>query len=445
MKKVKLDVKKESLLLSPSHIRFDNLTPDQKKAAKDIDEWFYAKKRSPKDLVYRLGGVGGSGKSFLIKYLIEKYKFESDECYVVAYTGQAVNVLRRSGIMAKTIHSTFMKAKEVPLMENGKPVYYRGVPVTRTKFTPIKKIPSTVKLIICDEASFVSEDLENLMLSYDVPLLEVGDPIQLPPVVGKQCFKLSNLNCFMEDIMRQALESEIIRLSMAVRHYDPIDNREYGDEVRFLWAQEDMEASFFRFKPFIKGADMILTTRNKDRKELIDLYREYILHAKSPYPIKGEKLICRQNDWNVQLGPYPLTNGTQGIAVHTVTKSEVDTAAKNFFLDFQPTFIDDDYFDGLICDSQFIRRDYGDKDSDKLSRYNPGKKFEYAHAITVHSSQGSSANTVMFFDTFNRDAEYHMRIRYTAITRAIKKLYFVLPYFEKHPGWTDLWRGGFRP
>ena len=50
-----------------------------------------------------------------------------------------------------------------------------------------------------------------------------------------------------------------------------------------------------------------------------------------------------------------------------------------------------------------------------------------------------------FLDSFNRDAEYHMRVRYTAITRAVGKLWYVLPYSKNCPHWTDLSFGGFKP
>lgn len=256
---------------------------------------------------------------------------------------------------------------------------------------------------------------------------------------------MDNLDWFMVDIMRQAEGSEIVQLSNAIRNYQPIDRYGFGNEVKFMWSQDSLEDTFIRFFPFIRGADMIMTLTNRDRRILTDLYREKIVKTTNPFPVRGERLICRQNDWNLSLGPYPLTNGTQGRAVHTVGRSEVDLATKSFILDFQPAFIDNEYFDGLLCDTDYIRRDYGDKDATEMCKYNPGKKFEYGHVITVHSAQGSSAPTVMFFDSFLHDPEYHMRVRYTAVTRAEKTLYYVLPKYQKYPGWTDLWKGGFRP
>lgn len=442
--KDKKEKKSESLLLTKSHIDYDSLNKYQREADAMIKDWFYSKKRHKSDMIFRLGGCAGSGKSYFIRYLIEDLKLTRDDCYVVAYTGQAVNVLRQAGIYAKTIHSTFMQAQDVPLRDKkGNIIYRSGIPIMTMEFRPVKRIPDTVKLVICDEASFLPEKLQDIILSYNVPILEVGDPVQLPPVAGEQCFKMDNLDYFMEGIMRQAADSEIIDLATRIRFYMPIDLSKYGKNVRFLWAQPDIEDTFYRFLPFFKSADSIITTTNKDRTIITDLYRKEIIKADGPFPMKGERLICRRSDWNLMLGDFPLTNGTQGHAVHKVGKSEVDFGHKTYTLDFRPDYISNDYYDGLLCDTEFLKKEFGDKDDIRF-RLNPGKKFEYAHAITTHLAQGSQFPSVLFLDKFIGDPEYHMRVRYTAATRAEETLTYVLPY-SKYGGWTDLRKGGFRP
>lgn len=427
--------KGEPLLISGNVIDTDMLNKYQRDAAEDFNHWFYSKK-SEKNQIRRYGGCAGSGKSFFIQYLIGKYGFTTADCIVVAYTGQAVNILRTNGIMAKTIHSTFMKANEEPLMKNGKIVTKRGIPVMVTRWVPVKSIPSTIKLIIIDESSFLPESLESILAGYNVPILEIGDPVQLPPVGGKQCFRMDNLDYFIDGVMRQHKDSEIYQLSMLIRHGLAVDTSQFQNEVRFLYAQPTIEETFYRFRPFFKGADNIITSTNKQRQVITDLYRSVILNAKSPYPIKGERMICRKNDWQLMLGPYPLTNGTAGTCLHTVGKSLVDSRTKTYFMDFQPEFIDNDYYDNLMCDSEFLTEPFG---QDKMKyNYNPGCKFEFAHAQTCHTSQGGQYNTVVFMDSFHRDEEYHMRLRYTGVTRAKKILYYIIPYSSKYPGWFDL-------
>ena len=55
--------------------------------------------------------------------------------------------------------------------------------------------------------------------------------------------------------------------------------------------------------------------------------------------------------------------------------------------------------------------------------YNTGNKFEYAEAITVHLSQGSQYNKVLYYDEWIGDRNDMLKMRYTAVTRAIDSVY----------------------
>lgn len=433
----KKDEKTSSRLLLTDHVLHESdLTPGQREVICDFDKWFTSKK-SKQCAIKRYGGVAGTGKSALIQYIIHHYNLTAEECYVVAYTGQAVNNLRQRGIMARTIHSTFMHAVEVPLVKNGKTIMRGNIPVTTVKYVPVPRISSKVKLIIVDEASFVSTSLEEILLRYNTPIIEFGDPVQLQPVVGDPCFTMRNLDVFMTDVMRQHMDSGIYRLSIDIRSGNAIDMTSYKPDVWFLYAAQDIEDTFRQFLPFIQASDMIITTTNKQRQWINDLYRKHLIGTDSPYPVKGEKLICRKNMWNMTIGAYPLTNGTIGKSVHHVGRSAVDKSANVYFMDFKPSFVDNDYFDNLMCDATYLREEVG-KHDDTIGFTRPGCKFEYAHAITTHCSQGAQADTVLFMDGYFPDPEYLARLRYTAITRAVKKLYYVIPYSRYGNHWTDL-------
>ena len=65
-------------------------------------------------------------------------------------------------------------------------------------------------------------DMWNLLLSHHIYILACGDPEQLPPINPKDNnHVLDNPHVFLDEIMRQAQESEIIRLSMHVREGHP--------------------------------------------------------------------------------------------------------------------------------------------------------------------------------------------------------------------------------
>lgn len=369
-----------------------------------------------------------------LKYLVDKYGWDRSECYVISYTGQSVNVLRNYGIMSTTIHSAFMIPQEERILDkNGKPIMRRGIPLTSIKFRPVPYIPPSVQLIIVDEASFLPESLEDILRRYNTPILEIGDPIQLPPVGGKQVFHMDNLDYFIEGVMRQNANSEIYQLGTKFRHGELIDIYSYGNEVRFLHQQESIEGTFYQFYPIFKRADLIVTSTNKQRQVITDLYRKEVIGTNSPFPREGEKMICRRNNQTMSIGDFILANGTRGVCLRTVGGSMVDKSTHTYCMDFKPDVVGDteQYFDNLICDTEFLQQPFGT--NSMTSFQHPGEKFEYGHAITTHLIQGGSAPVVIFMDALSRDREYLNRLRYTAVTRATFRLYYMIPY---HGEWS---------
>lgn len=420
-------------------LKKSQLTDGQRKAFEAFDNWWRHKDKERKQ-IFRIGGEGGSGKSWLIRFIIEHYNFTESNCYVMAYTGQATNVLRQSGIMAKTIHSTVMVPREEPVFDKKThhPIYRNGIPLTTVKFKPLKRLPKGIKLLIVDEASFLPENLETVLKNFGIPILEVGDPIQLPPVGDdRQVFHLRNLDYLITGRnMRQDMNSELYDFTSRFRRLENIDTRKYHDDVLFLYAQPTIEETFWKFYPFFKSANVIVVAENKQRQVINDMYRRHILKADSPFPVEGERMICRRNNYALSLGPYNLVNGTQGTCLRDVGRSMVDKGNRVFYMDFQPfTSTDpDEYYDNLICDTDYLQHPFG---VDSFNYYKPGEKFEYAHAITTHLMQGAQEDTILFMDSFRGNPEYLWRLRYTAATRAKKRLIYIIPY-STIPGWSDI-------
>ena len=314
----------------------------------------------------------------------------------------------------------------------------------RVRFRPTKRLRSSIKLLVVDEASFLPKSMEDTMIRYNVPILEIGDPIQLPPVADRQCFTMDNLNYFMEGVMRQHRDSEIYDFATRVRHYDDVPIHTYGNEVRFLYQQETIEDTFYRFLPFFRHADQIIVSTNRQRQIITDLYRSEIVGTNSPYPTKGERMICRRNNHGMMVDQFMLVNGMQGVCLETVGRSMVEKSTGVYFMDFQPDVVAHTglYFADMICDSDFLAQPFGENNN-LVTFPHPGEKMEYAHAITTHLSQGAQWPRVIYMDSFNNDADYLMRKRYTAITRAQKRIVYMAPY-TKYPGWTDLRNMGSR-
>ena len=71
-----------------------------------------------------------------------------------------------------------------------------------------------------------------LLLSHHRHVIALGDPEQLPPI-GEDNGVLAKPHIFLTEIMRQAQESEIIRLTMDIRAKKPLQLYN-GKEVKIL-------------------------------------------------------------------------------------------------------------------------------------------------------------------------------------------------------------------
>ena len=161
---------------------------------------------------------------------------------------------------------------------------------------------------------------------------------------------------------------------------------------------------------------MILTPKNRVRDDINRHIREHVLGYSSPTPVIGDRLVCRQNDWNRLVdGNLALTTGMVGTVVD-IDRS--DCGPGYMTIDFHPDIAHGDFL-GLRLDARYIQMDYEDRKLYGISSY---EKFEYGYATTVHQAQGSQAESVLFNDQWFYDAELTKRVRYTGITRASEKV-----------------------
>ena len=117
----------------------------------------------------------------------------------VAYTGKAAEVLRKKGCPnATTAHK----------------LIYETFPLSNGKFLHRPKISlGDYKVIVVDEISMLPKDMWQQLLSYRVFIIACGDPFQIPPISSDDDnLVLKNPHVFLDEIMRQAEDSEIIRL-----------------------------------------------------------------------------------------------------------------------------------------------------------------------------------------------------------------------------------------
>ena len=355
----------------------------------------------------------------LIRYFIESLNIKYEDVLFVAFMGKAANQMARNGLPAKTIHSAIYECEETYVYdEKGKIVKKEnGRPKTKISFRLKEKLPENIKLIVVDEASMVETKMAKDLLSFNIPVIALGDLNQLPPVFGNSYF-LKNPNVRLTQIMRQEEDNPIIWLSQQVLEGKPLKPGVYGRS--FDIKKEDLTEYHFR------SQDIILTGTNRLRYNINNFIRSEIKGIeKLEYPHVGEKVICRKNNWGLQVdGNIYLTNGTTGY-VDKIYKSSFN--GKTFKIDFKPDFTKES-FKKIEFDYKHMYAIPGKEEPSSVDLYKYGiEKFEYAYAITVFSSQGSQWPSVLYLhEDFMFDPEDKKKLMYTAITRASDTIGIVL-------------------
>ncbi len=398
----------------------EQLTADQKAADKLIEDWFLHSANQ----TFVLAGFAGTGKTTLLRHVVcETLGLIPDESAAfVTPTGKAATVLIRNGIAATTLHrliyQSITEEKEIEL--NGK-----KVKIEKLTFRRRESIDKSIKLIVLDEASMVSDDVLLDLTEFGVKLLLCGDNAQLPPVEGlNSCLQAPDYT--LRTIVRQQLDNPIIKLSEMAREGKYIPYVRYGDCVSVM-----SKRKFFgeRRKNYLLKADQIICGTNKTRAAINDEIRK--LKNRGSLPESGDKLICTLNNWEQYIDGEMRFNLVNGI-IGTVYDPFYDKSSGIGFMQFKPEFLDElcpealPFDTGIFTDGQFRYKhgDYFEKFDDNGEPVGAFtlNRFEYGYCISCHKAQGSEFDNVVVFDESFAFKEDKNRWLYTAITRAKKKL-----------------------
>ena len=369
-----------------------------------------------------IAGYAGAGKSTLVRFIIEELKTygvkETDVCFA-CFTGKAAQVLLKKGNKnVITLHK----------------LLYKSIPKESGGFVRIPNPSIPYKIVVVDEVSMAPKTLMDLLFKHDVYVICLGDPFQLPPVDKKEDNHLLDTpHIFLDEIMRQAQESEIIQLSMAIRENRPIEAFQ-GKEVQIL-NKEELNTGMLTW------ADQILVATNATRVSINTQMRKLLNFGEKPQD--GDKIICLRNYWDCfSDNEEPLVNGTIGILKNSfLTKRYLPSIVKSTdglsHIDLIiGDFISDSgmYFHSLEMDKKMI--DTGEFSLDWKTVYQlnrnpktrdiPPLEFTYGYAITCHKAQGSEWDKVLVIEEkFPFDKVEHARLLYTAVTRSSEKLVLV--------------------
>ena len=383
------------------------LTDEQKYIIDSIERW-YNNPRSPQ--VYQLSGSAGTGKSLVLHRAIERLKLKEHEVAPMAFTGAATIIMRLNGFEnAKTLHASIYKLVKNPY-GSGYDFEFNG-------------LPDNKKLIVLDEASMVDMAKRKDLESTGIKILAAGDINQLPPVKsygGPAFFSNPKEVFYLTKIMRQNSNSAIIQVADMLKNGKVPDYGVYNEgELAVITKKQFTD----NLPMFINTYGIVLCGLNETRDKLNKYIRENIKGYTSPFPVEGEPLVCKKNNWNLELNGIHLVNGLFGVSETTVDITDFYKDGY-FLMDFTPNYLNTT-FESVKVDYKYFTADMKTKEFMKSNFFHRHfDYFDYAYASTVHSAQGSQYDTGIYIEESIRKVS-NTRLNYTAITRFRNKCIYV--------------------
>ena len=467
-------------------IDLESLNSDQKTAFEDLRDFICDKEDDSVYVLKGWAGTGKTYcVSVLVRYVLEVIH-PVHNWYRIAVTGptnKSVRVIKKTSglknprVSFQTIH------KMLGLTER---ITKEGVQefVNQGDFQPKIK---TVKLLIIDEVSMLNDDLFQEVLKYRdrIKIICMGDPAQIPPVGRPDCipfreelaagYRIKTLS--LKQIMRQKKDNAIIESSVAIRSElgrakNPVESvtklNEKGEGIEFLNLNipeirkgfSEILRRYFVTDEFKKDSEYakIIAWRNKTVATMNDVIRKVIygdealgskilvgekLIANNPI-IQGESIVLNTND-EFSVGsfvidsddlryhvsdhpdaePFPIT-----LKYYETVVSYLDDEDETVRVNIQILHEDSEMDFKKLANMLKLRAiEKKGKDKSWLVYYNFLRKYadvNYAYCTSAHKSQGSTYNTTFVLEDdidMNRDVVERNRIKYTAYTRASRKLY----------------------
>lgn len=358
-------------------------------------------------------GEAGTGKTTLLKYVVENLDMDPTKIRLCAPTGRAAKRIQEAtGIPAMTIHRMMRWSMPEDDDEMGLPSYDR-----------FNKLPYDA--VVVDETSMVDDDLYRAIIDamHSRAIVRFfGDANQLPPVHGKSPF-LRLLEKFPSVKLTKNFRSEDGIISAArdiLRGRVPTINDQFnmfnpGQEFNMLAIIDEYTNDSYRG---MNGQVIIPTRVGKYGCETINNYMQQKHNGTGPV-LKlrykafddnieerrfrtGDKIIWNKNDYKLN-----LFNGMIGWI------TEFDKETGDIWCNF-------DGRDKLIPP----HLESYDPAGRAIFQYDPRKNIELAYAITTHKAQGSEFDNVLLI--LNRSKVLNRANFYTAVTRAKNSINVVL-------------------
>lgn len=400
--------------------RRDGLSKQQAEAMAQIVDWW----ANSDEQIFRLFGYAGTGKTTLARKVADR--LDAPKVVYAAYTGKAAHVMRKKGCDgARTLHSLiYLPAEKVrdDLESSRASLDSEPDPARRAELADeIRKLEQDLStpnwilnddsdladadLLIIDEVSMVDEEMAEDILSFDVPVLVLGDPAQLPPPSSKVgYFTNAKPDYLLTEIHRQAADSVIIELATVVRTGGRPVRQRLGRTTLYIPLSAKKAK---RFSQVIVGTHRERWRRTYQLREMHGLAGDL--------PTVGDKVICLQNNRDLDV--------FNGQMFKVLKASRLPRAGVLLTLEDEDAVVTEvpAWVDGFLG-------------LEEEKRFKPTAHFKrerafmtYGWAITCHKAQGSQWSSVLIVDESRWFRSDRAKWLYTAITRAEHRIAVVMP------------------
>lgn len=432
-----------------------NLTKGQEFAALNIID-FVGKPFDPTKYIVGLTGPGGVGKTYTLKFIINKCKYSLSVIKCATPTHKANRVLSEAiSKEVDTIQSVFGLRLDMRL-EDFNP--------SRPQFNPMSKAKlDNIKLLVIDEGSMLPAKLVtyicNKCKELEIKVIFVGDPFQLSPpgesrsIAFDRCYIVYNLT----EIVRQDINNPVTPLLQLLRN--DIQNKTY----KFLeyiskrvggYQYNEIGEGFSILSPHDFKANVDSSFSDENYTKNIDMYRiiaytnpcvtEWNSYIRNTIITDAHKNIITKNDLVMSYETIvdefmqPIINNSEEYIINDILNFVDETHKfKGFLVRFQlvhgghitrPLFVIDHRDRGTVMAYHTIvnslvsaaKTANGGTRVSKWKEYYAFKKkyliaanivdrsgivlhsrdIDYGFSLTAHKSQGSTYNSV-FVDVNN--------------------------------------------
>ena len=421
--------------------------------------------------IFILNGYAGTGKTEAIGAVVRTLKEFNMKFKLMAPTGRAAKVL--SGYTShrtSTIHKQIYRQKS---MDNG--VGQFSLDFNRDNDTVY--IVDEASLITIDSSSnsFGSGNLLEDLISYirngsDNKLILIGDNAQLPPISldRSPALDVPYMEGYgpvewvsMKSVVRQELESGILynatllRKAIALEEtgsFPKLQVKGYND-VESINGGELIEALEDAVSRYGLEETIVLCRSNKRANRYNEGIRAKIL-SREERLVRGDRLMVVKNCYQfledvkeidfiangdiaelIKIGNYEERYGLHFAQARLSFPDydDIEISAKIILdtLDSESASLSSEQqralYEGVYTDYEHIKTKKKRNESVREDPYYNALQIKYSSAITCHKSQGGQWKCVFIDNAFWQDeiSLDELKWLYTAITRAVEKVYFV--------------------